>query len=163
MLMSVYSFGQARENLKIVWPEEYKWKVGSNQENGNIHMVELIPGNETLEKWTILGTMMSLKGAKRISMDKVMKLMYEQAKQNATTAALTLIERDDSSKNPWIIFKIECAALNTDRHPESQLYYIIQGQSSLYSNFVAVKQKKLSDAFVNKWKEVFKASELVMQ
>jgi hypothetical protein len=62
-----YSIGQGQsENLKIVWPEEYKWKVGSNQENESIHMMELIPGNEKIEKWTIIGTMMSIKGAKNV-------------------------------------------------------------------------------------------------
>jgi hypothetical protein len=74
------SFAQRQENLKIVWPEEYKWKVGSNQENESIHMMELIPGNEKIEKWTIMGTMMSLKGAKNVPMDEAMYLMYDQAK-----------------------------------------------------------------------------------
>ena len=43
-----------RENLMIVWPEEYKWKVGSNKESESVHMMELIPGNEDLQKWTII-------------------------------------------------------------------------------------------------------------
>ncbi len=35
---------QKGENLKIVWPEEYKWKVGSNQENEQMHLMELVRG-----------------------------------------------------------------------------------------------------------------------
>ena len=74
------SNGQGQENLKIVWPEEYKWKIGSNQENETMHMMELIPGKEKIEKWTILGTMISIKGATNVPMDKAMNMMYDQAK-----------------------------------------------------------------------------------
>ena len=34
-------------------------------------------------------------------------------------------------------------------------------KSSLYSNFVAIKEKILPDDFVQKWMRIFKASELV--
>jgi hypothetical protein len=154
---------EKREMLVINWPEEYKWKVGSNQENDGVHMMELIPGNETIDKWTIIGTMMSVKGAKEIKVDAAMNLMYKQAKQNAPEATLTMIERRDSGKNPWIIFKIESPRFKDDSQPESQLYYIILGDTSLYSNFVAIRKKNLSLEFVDKWQKVFKASELVYQ
>ena len=72
-----------------------------------MHMMELIPGDEQIEEWTIMGTMMSIKGAKNVPMEKVMNLMYDQTKQNAPDATLTLIEKNESGKNPWVIFKIE--------------------------------------------------------
>lgn len=59
------SFAQNQENLKIIWPTEYKLKIGSNQENESMHLLELIPGDEKIDKWTIMGTMMSIKGAKK--------------------------------------------------------------------------------------------------
>ena len=162
--LTITSFGQSTtENLKIVWPEEYKWKVGSNQEDQAQQMIELIPGNETVDKWTIIGTMMSIKGAKNIPMDIAMNTMFDQAKQNAIKPTLTLIERNDTARNAWIIFKIEAPKFKNDKNPESQLYYIIQGQSSLYSNFVAIKEKTLSKAFIEKWAKIFKSSELVYQ
>jgi hypothetical protein len=159
----INSRGQEKENLVIVWPEEYKWKIGSNQENESVHMMELIPGDEKIEKWTIIGTMMAIKGVKLDQIDKAMNLMYDQTKQNAPKATLTFIEKDEAAKNPWILFKIESPSFKNDKNPESQLYYIIQGQTSLYSNFVALREKKLTDDFVNKWKAVFKASKLVYQ
>ena len=160
-LLTLWAFGQEKmENLKIVWPEEYKWKVGSNQEDESVHMLELIPENEKIDKWTIMGTMMSIKGAKNVPMDKVMTTMFEQAKQNAPKATVTLIEKNEDVKNHWTIFKIEAPRFKNDKNPESQLYYVIQGESSLYSNFVAIKEKALSDEFVEKWKLIFKASEL---
>ncbi|TWR28909.1 hypothetical protein FPZ43_11630 [Mucilaginibacter pallidiroseus] len=46
------TFAQTKQEvLKIFWPEEYKWKIGSNQKSGTQQMVELIPGNETLQNW----------------------------------------------------------------------------------------------------------------
>jgi hypothetical protein len=161
--VSSHSFGQKRETLKIVWPEEYKWKVGSNQETETVHMMELIPGNETVESWTIIGTMMSYKGAQGFPVEKAMNLMFEQASKNASDAKLTVVEKDEAAKHPWILFKIESPKFNDDPNPESQLYYIIQGSSSLYSNFVALKKAKLDDDFVNKWKRIFKASEFVYE
>lgn len=163
-VLTITSFGQSTiENLKIVWPEEYKWKVGSNQEDQTQQLIELIPGEETIDKWTIIGTMMSIKGVKNVPMDIAMNTMFDQAKQNAIKPTLTLIERNDTAKNAWIIFKIEAPKFKNSKNPESQLYYIIQGQSSLYSNFVAVKEKTLSEEFVDKWTKVFKNSELVYQ
>ena len=72
-----------------------------------------------------------------------------------------MIEKDDKAKNPWILFKIEAPNFTNDKNPESQLYYIIQGEQSLYSNFVAIKEKKLSSEFIDKWTKVFKSSEFV--
>ena len=161
IILTIPSFGQTQENLKITWPEEYKWKIGSNQEDDTQQMLELIPGNESVDKWTIIGTMLSIKGVKGVPMDVAMNLMFDQAKQNAINAKLTLIERNDTAKNAWIIFKIESPRFKNDKNPESQLYYIIQGNSSLYSNFVAIKEKTLSKEFIDKWTKIFKSSELV--
>lgn len=161
--LTVSAYGQTQENLGINWPEEYKWKIGSNQEDDTIHMIELIPGNETIDKWTIIGTMMSIKGLKNIPMDTVMQTMFDQAKQNAPKATLTFIEKDESGENHWIIFKIEAPRFKDDKKPESQLYYIIQGNTSLYTNFVAIKEKSLSKDFVDKWTTIFKNSKLFYQ
>jgi hypothetical protein len=162
VLASISSMAQQQgENLKIVWPEEYKWVVGSNQEDKSVHMMELIPGNETLQKWTMMGNMLSIKGAKNVPMDVAVNMTFEQAKQQAPKAKLTVIEKDEKAKNPWVLFKIEAPNFLNDKNPESQLYYIIQGNDALYSNFIALKEKTLKDDFVAKWTKVFKASEIV--
>jgi hypothetical protein len=161
--LTISAFGQTQENLKIVWPEEYKWKIGSNQENDKQQMLELIPGNETIDKWSIIGTMLSIKGVKGVPMDVAMNLMFDQAKQNAIKPTLTMVERNDTAKNAWIIFKIDAPRFKNDKNPDSQLYYIIQGNLSLYSNFVAIKEKSLSKDFLEKWIKIFKSSEFIYQ
>jgi hypothetical protein len=153
----------AQETLNVKWPEEYKWKTGSAQDNGAVHMVEMVPGNETVDKWTIMGTIMSFKGVKDVSLTLMMNMSFQQAQANAPEAKLTVIEQSDTAKHAWVLFKIESPRFKNDKNPESQLYYMIQGNAALYMVFVAVKEKNLSEAFVNKWSRIFKASELAGQ
>lgn len=150
-----------QENLKIAWPGEYNWKVGANQQVKNARMIELVPANETINKWTIIATMLSMQGIKNISMNTAVKMTFDKMRANSPKARLVVIERNDKVKNPWIIFKIESPYFTNSKTPESQLYYIIQGNTSLYINFVAVKQDMLGPLFIEKWTKVFKASLLV--
>lgn len=149
------------ESLTLDWPDEENWKVGSKQENGQITMVELIPANETLENWTEFGSMMSIKGVQNVPMDKAMNMMYEQAKKQSPEAKLTFIEKDESVKYPWIIFTIESPSFKNDKTPESQLWYIVQGKISLYTNFRAVKKSTISSDLKEKWIKFFKTAQIV--
>lgn len=163
-LLSLTVFSQDKiENLRIDWPEEYEWIIGTNQENESMHMIELIPKSQSLQNWRILATMISVKGITNVPMDVYIDLMYTQMKQNAPKAKLTVLEKNETGKNHWAIFILESPRFNNDKTPESQIYYVIQGDSSLYSNLVAVKEKKLSKEFIEEWSAVFKASELVTQ
>ncbi|RYF89978.1 MAG: hypothetical protein EOO03_04695 [Chitinophagaceae bacterium] len=152
---------QAQENLKIAWPGDIKWKIGANQKSGNIRMVELIPENESLNNWTILGTMISIMGSRTTSVEKFMEMTYNQTVKNAPNAKLTMIEKGVKTGAPWILFRVQSPAFKNSKIPESQLYYVIQGKKALYSNFVAVKQPSLGVLFVEKWVKVFKNSALV--
>ncbi len=166
ILLTIPSFGQSQpkiENLKIVWPEEYKWKVGSNQETEAEHFLEIIPGNESIEKWTMLGTMMSIKNIKISMTDQVIEMYRQTSLKESPKAKLTVIEKSDTEKNIWTIFKVETPSFPNDPKPESQLYYAVQGEATLYVNFIAVREKQLSEKFIAKWIKVFKASELVYE
>jgi hypothetical protein len=166
ILLIVPSFGESQsktENLKIIWPEEYKWKVGSNQETDAVHFLEIIPGKENIEKWTMLGTMMSIKNTRISTTDQVIEMYRQTSLKESSKAKLTVIEKNDTVKNVWTIFKIETPSFPNDPKPESQLYYAIQGEATLYVNFIAVREKKLSEEFIAKWTKVFTASEFVYQ
>lgn len=152
---------QTGESLMLDWPETENWKVGSNQENEQMAMLELIHSNETLEKWTEFGSMMSIKGVKNIPMDKAMNMMYDQAKLNSPKAKLTFIEKDESVECPWIIFTIEAPSFKNDTTPESQLWYIVQGKTSLYTNFRAIKQSTVPADLKDKWIKFFKTGKVI--
>jgi len=152
---------QVGESLMLDWPESENWKIGSTQENDQMAMLELIHSNETVEKWTEFGSMMSIKGAKNIPMDKAMNMMFDEAKKNSPKAKLTFIEKNESVEYPWIIFTIEAPNFKNDKTPESQLWYIVQGKTSLYSNFRAVKQAKISADLKDKWIKFFKTGKVI--
>ncbi len=152
-----------RESLVIVWPEEYQWKVGSNQETDAVHFLEVVPGKESIEHWTMLGTMMSFKNTKVPMTGKIIELYRQASLKESPEAKLTVIERNDTTQNIWTIFKVETPSFPNDPKPESQLYYAIQGKSTLYVNFIAIKEKVLSEEFVTHWTKVFKASKFVYE
>lgn len=152
---------QGGESLLLHWPEAENWKIGSNQENEQMAMLELIHSNETFENWTEIGTMTSIKGAKNIPMDQAMNMTFDQAKKNAPKAKLTFIEKDESVEFPWIIFTIESPSFKNDKNPESQLWYVVQGKTSLYTNFRAVKQATIPADLKDKWVKFFKTGKIV--
>jgi len=152
---------QDGESLSLHWPENENWKIGSNQENDEMTMLELIPSNETFENWTEIGTMISIKSAKNIPMDKAMEMQFAQLKKDSPKAKLTFIEKDENVKFPWIIFTIECPKFKDDKNPESQLWYIIQGKTSLYMNFRAIKESTIPENLKKKWIEFFKTATIV--
>ena len=161
VLLSITSLAFSQETLKIVWLEKYEWKILSNQEDGNTHLIEIIPGKEEAENWTMLGQMMSLKGTVNVPMDKAKNLMFEQTKSSSPNAEVTVLEKDEKDEFPWILFKIENPNVNGGKKPESQLWYVRQGKTSLYINFIALKKKKLKSDFVEEWSKVFKGSEII--
>jgi len=161
LFLIITTLAYSQESLKIVWPEQYEWKLLSNQENDNVHLIEIIPGKEKAKNWSMLGQMMSIKGVRNVPMDKAKDLMFDQTKINTPNAKLTFFEKDEETEYPWILFKIENPKFNNDKKPESQLWYIRQGKTALFVNFIAVKKKQLEDDFVREWSEIFKSSEVV--
>ncbi len=152
---------QAGESLMLHWPEEENWKVGDDQENSKMHVLDLIHSNETLNTWTELGNMTSIKGVTGIAVDKAMNLMFEQSKQESPKAKLTFIEKDENAAFPWIVFTIESPNSKTDKTPESQLWYIVQGKEALYTNFIAVKQATISKEQKEKFAKFLKTAKVV--
>ena len=89
-------------------------------------------------------------------MDKVMDLMFDQAKKTTPKAKLTFIEKDEKAEYPWIIFELNNPVSKELKTPESQLWYVVQGKQSLYSNFITVKKNGVSDELKEKWIKILK-------
>jgi len=162
ILFTISAFSQT-EHLKIAWPEEYKWKVYLNQDNDTTHLTQILPEKEDFKTWTISGSTMSVKYLKITSTHQVVQSMTESSLSESPKAKLTVLEKNDSTKNIWILFKIETPDFPNDPIPESQLYYVIQGEQILYMNFIALREAILSNDFIEKWTKVFKSSKLVYQ
>ncbi len=149
------------ERLVIPWPEN--WKIGAEQKNYTGNTVELISSTEKMDSWTILGTMKSIKGTENSTIESSMNATFNEVKKNAINPILTLIDKKEDAKNPWILFKIEAAENKNNNTPESRLYYVVRGNDALYSNYVAIKEATLSKEFTNHWAAIFKLSKIVGQ
>ncbi|GAB2686138.1 hypothetical protein GCM10027037_04890 [Mucilaginibacter koreensis] len=147
------------ETMKFNWPAEYNWKMISNQNTANAQMVEVVPGNQSATNWSILGTSMIYKTTRNANLQSIAQMTYQQMLKRAPLAQLHIYEQD--AVKHYIIFKIESPSFNNRKAPESQLYYFVQGQSALFCNFVAIKEPKISLAFVNKWIPILKTGRLV--
>lgn len=158
--LNLSSFSQV-EALGIHWPEEYQWKVGNQAEDETQEIIILIPGNESMEKWTIQGTMISMKGTHFDNLDLFYDLVVDQIKAEAIKPKVTIVEKNYSVKNPFILFKLEAKSFKSDPNPESTLFYLIQGDTSLFLTVVSIHEPKLSKTFLNKWKSIFLSSEFL--
>jgi tetratricopeptide (TPR) repeat protein len=151
-----------REKLKLDWPASENWKIASDQENDQQHMVELVKSNETLKNWAEIGTMTAVKGIV-VPVDKVMNMLFEQTREKAPDSKLTVIEKDEKAEYPWIMFTIESPRFTDDSVPESQLWYVIQGKQALYTNFRAIKKATISPDLKEKWSKFFKSGKIVVE
>jgi len=118
----------------------------------------MIPGKDNANNWNMFASMMQLKEVKIISTDKVVQIYKESSRKESPRAKLTILDKNDTTKYKWIVFKIEIESFPDDVKPESQLFYAIQGESTLYVNYIAVKEKELKEDFVKKWTPIFKNS-----
>jgi len=150
--------GFSQEKIEIKWIEKYQWKELSNQENENIHLIEVIPEDENEENWTILGQIMAVKNLK-IPLEDVKNMLFDEIKKSSADAKLISIEKKDNIKYPWILFKIENQ--RDKNNYESQLWYLRQGETFLFVNFIAIKEQELKQDFVEEWSTIFKLSEIV--
>lgn len=172
LLISLTSFGQTDqknientqkkgESLMLDWPDSEGWKIGDDQENEQQHVLDLIRNDETIDSWTELGNMTSIKGVVKVPVDYAMNLMFEQTKKKSSKAKLTFIEKNENLDCPWIIFTIECPNFKKNKQPESQLWFIIQGKQALYTNFRAIKEATIPADLKVKWTDFFKTGKIV--
>ena len=154
-------FGQEKEVLKIDWPEEYKMKKALDIEDEKTRFVVFVPENETVDNWTILGSLVSYKKTKVPNIDIIIKSYEETFLKEEPSAKLTILEKDERAKNIWALFKIEAPSISKKSNLEAQLVYVIQGEDDIHNVFVMIKEKTLSQKFVKKWSKVFKEGKLI--
>ena len=162
VLFSGIFFGQEKkEILKIEWPEEYKMKKALDIEDEKTRFVVFVPENETVDNWTILGSLVSYKKTKAPNVDIIIKSYEETFLKEEPSAKLTILEKNDGAENIWALFKIEAPSVSKKSKLEAQLVYVIQGEDDIHNVFVMIKEKTLSQKFVKKWSKIFKEGKLI--
>ena len=86
-------FGQKKEVLKIEWPEEYKMKKALDIEDEKTRFVVFVSENETMDNWTILGSLVSYKKTKAPNVDIIIKSYEETFLKEEPSAKLTILEK----------------------------------------------------------------------
>ena len=87
-------FGQEKkEVLKINWSEEYKIKKALDIEDEKTRFVVFVPENETMDNWTILGSLVSYKKTKAPNIDIIIKSYEEIFLKEEPSAKLTILEK----------------------------------------------------------------------
>lgn len=151
---------KSEEKLELNWSESENWKVGDSQENDMASVRQYSLKDETADKWTEIGNMTAIMNTKNVPMDAAMKLVYDQTRKKAPDAKLTFIEKDEKAEYPWIIFKIESSKFSHDKHPESQVCYVVQGKETLFTNYRAIRNAKIPQDYQDKCIAFFKTAKV---
>jgi hypothetical protein len=158
LFLSLSSISQRKaEHIVISWPGEYNWKIVQQANDENKQTSMIIPGDESPQTASIFGSLKAFRGVKYTNLEEIID-SYRARLDSGTT--LTLIEKQQSAKYPWVLFKVETPVTNKYPEPESDLYYVVQGKFGLYENFVGIKAATLNSEFVKKWTAVFMTSKI---
>jgi hypothetical protein len=130
--------------------------VQQSNKNG-VSEIVIIPGSETLKKASIVGVMEAKSGLKFASTDSIIAY-YKSGLDEGSV--LTVVDQSRDSTNLWALFKVETPKTAKYPEPESDLYYVAQGDYALFDMHVAIKQPSLSADFLKKWAPIFKESKL---
>ena len=152
------------EGVLIDWPQDKgPWKQVDSRDDSAMSVVVLRREREIGKDWTELGMMTSMKRVYRAHPDSAMSVIYAEARKQAVAPKLTVLDRGTTEERPWVIFSIEAATWNSDKHPESQIYYVIQGKAALYIIHRDVRRATLTPRETKKWVAVFKKATIKQQ
>lgn len=151
----------AQEGLRIEWPDQYNWELHKKMENQDMKYIEIMPAGENDTNWTHFGQMLIVKGVTNAHVLKAKDVVMDEILAETPDAFFTLLEIDTLGLFPYIIFKVENIFGPGIKGTVSKVYYIVQGRTALYVNFVAIRKKMLSKEEEEFWKNVFKSAQII--
>lgn len=154
---------QKGENIVLDFPESENWKITYQSSENGQSIYLLGRSNETTNNWTELAGMSAIVGIKGVDLEIEMKELYNQERESSPKAKLTYIDKDLTSKYPWIMFTIESIYNEECKCYESKLCYLTQGQQSFYSCFRLVRGEKLTKNSLDKLKRFFLKTEIITE
>jgi hypothetical protein len=154
LLCSLQGIAQKNvESLNTQWPAEYKWKTVQRTSS----QIVIIPGDENITAASIIGVISARKGVKLPSVDSIISA-YRSGLDSGST--LTVLDQSHDSTFLWVLFKVETPKTGKYPEPESDLYYIAQGDYALYDTHLAIKASSLPQDFIDKWSIILKGSKI---
>ena len=181
-LAAIACHGQdGKSELIVPWPNEYNWKIydtKTSQELPHVDLwetaynISLVPGNETINDWTIIGRLVKYPvNDVKNGMSVVLKVEDGKLVDNLASIADTIfnLEKKKFSQIKFtlsekyergILFKIEPdSSVNAGDKPSTFYYLTRGGYGYLYLASVTIHEPKLSNEFVAKWSNIFKHSQ----
>jgi hypothetical protein len=149
-----------QEGLGTNWPPEYKWQVVQQIDNEKLRQITIIPGGESPKTATIMGV---IAGYKNVHFSAVDSIIANFQSRVDTGSSLTVLDRSNDTAMLWTLFKVETPKTEKYPEPESDLYYVVQGDYALYVTYVAIKEPLLTAQFVARWSAIFQNSKLSKQ
>ena len=158
LCIEVNVFAQAKaEKLKIVWPSEWKVIGGEYERKRTIEI--LIPQNEKLRNWSVLGTYICVRKKPENHVDSTIKVFLVDMKKIYGDSRIKVLEKD-TLNNSWAIIQAEEMFDRPSMKQQSAIYYIRTGKSNYFETSVRIKGRDLPAGFSEKWSALFKKSEL---
>lgn len=150
--------GQENEAIYVNLKDKENWEITENSYKDNQHVI-LLANNKTSEHLSLT----SSPEVKNSDLTKAMNNFYKIEKGRSKDAELTLIQKDLNANEPWIMYSIQNVTNEECNCKQSQVWLLIQGQNSLHSCVMSVK----NDLFTNDKKEeiinVLKTAKVVYQ
>ena len=120
------------ERLEINWPIKDRWKLYADNKDSLNHILEYAPQNATLMLWDTIIYVQAIKNIVAPNLDHVISSYSKGALKVCPQATFTVLEKDETSKNFWVIYKVEAPNYPNDPIPESQLCFIVQGDNTFF-------------------------------
>ncbi len=157
------------ENICLDFDKDQNWCAGNREEGEKTRLVEYVKQGETVEKWTEMVTLITIKQAKNVPLDKWLPVARET--QEAGCSKGFRFEdkgRTEIGGFPAAIFVVGCEKLaknpDTDKSvwgkPETSVHLDIAGNQNLYFVQKATRRSDLSEATIEEWISLLKTARI---
>ncbi|WP_162932516.1 hypothetical protein [Solimonas sp. K1W22B-7] len=151
------------EGMLLDWPDEEGWKAANKQENSRVQMIEIVRGEETVDNWTELGTMISNKGTVLPSIAMGYETYKTQLEKTCPGAVFEIRDVEADAEYPRMIFTFSCERTPKDGHAESAVWLLMQGKQSLYVAQRAIRSARIPEDLCLRWIEWLKTARVVVR
>lgn len=135
------------ETLFFQLPDHENWKLKNNNSDENISTIDIIKNDKNKNDWEDILNIVTVFNVKprKSELDFMMDMVLKQSKEKAPNAKSTLIDKEEDADYPWIMFKNECPEIKGLEQTESQIYFIILGEATIYICSRSIKSNKFSE------------------
>lgn len=128
-------------------PDHENWKLKSSQSDKEMSINDFIKNDKSLQDWDDILNIVTVFNVKpqKSELNFMMDMVLKQSKEKAPNSISTLIEKDKNAEYPWIMFKNECPKIEGRGQTESQIYFIILGEATIYICSRSIKSDKFTE------------------